>query len=41
MACTAGARRIADAFVATGGPHTAADAYETRLLGHTAPLAAR
>jgi MGT family glycosyltransferase len=32
MTCTEGARRIAAAFAATGGPHTAADAFEARLL---------
>jgi MGT family glycosyltransferase len=32
MACTEGARRIAAAFTATGGPQAAADAFETRLL---------
>jgi len=32
MACTEGAKRIAAAYAATGGPHTAADAVETRLL---------
>jgi len=36
MTCTAGARRIAGAYTATGGPHTAADAFETRLLGQAA-----
>jgi MGT family glycosyltransferase len=32
MGCVAGAQRVADGFAATGGPRTAADAYETRLL---------
>lgn len=32
MTCTEGARRIAAAYAATGGPHAAADAFETRLL---------
>jgi MGT family glycosyltransferase len=36
MACTAGAQRIAAAFAATGGPHAAADAFQTRLLGQAA-----
>jgi MGT family glycosyltransferase len=33
MTQTAGARRIADAYAATGGPQAAADAVEGRLLG--------
>jgi|SRR5580704_2161877 MGT family glycosyltransferase len=40
MSCTAGARRIADAFAATGGPQAAADAVETGLLGQ-APSSAK
>ncbi len=32
MTCTEGARQIAAAFAATGGPRAAADAFETRLL---------
>jgi MGT family glycosyltransferase len=32
MACTEGAKRIAAAYAATGGPSAAADALETRLL---------
>ena len=32
MTCTEGARRIAAAFAAAGGPRAAADAFETRLL---------
>jgi MGT family glycosyltransferase len=32
MTCTVGAQRIAAAFAAAGGSHTAADAVETRLL---------
>ncbi|MGO9760106.1 MAG: glycosyltransferase [Solirubrobacteraceae bacterium] len=36
MACTEGARRIAAAFAATGGPRAAADAVETRLLRQAA-----
>jgi MGT family glycosyltransferase len=32
MTCTEGAQRIAAAYTATGGPSTAADALETRLL---------
>jgi MGT family glycosyltransferase len=32
MTCTDGARRIAAAYAATGGAHTAAEAFETRLL---------
>jgi UDP:flavonoid glycosyltransferase YjiC (YdhE family) len=35
MACTAGARRIAAAYAATGGAQTAADAIQTRLVGQT------
>jgi MGT family glycosyltransferase len=38
MLCTAGAQRIATAFAASGGAHTAADAVETRLLGHAATI---
>ncbi len=38
MACTEGARRIAAAFAATGGSHTAADAFETRLLRQAATV---
>jgi MGT family glycosyltransferase len=34
MSCAEGARKIAGAFAATGGAGTAADAVETRLLGH-------
>jgi MGT family glycosyltransferase len=34
MTCAEGARRIAAAYTATGGPATAADALETRLLQH-------
>jgi MGT family glycosyltransferase len=36
MTCTEGARRIAAAFAATGGPRTAADAFQTRLLRQAA-----
>jgi len=36
MTCTTGARRIAGAYAATGGPQAAADAFETRLLGQAA-----
>ncbi len=36
MTCTAGARRIAGAYAATGGPQAAADAFETRLLRQAA-----
>lgn len=32
--CAEGAKRIAAAYAATGGPATAAEALETRLLGH-------
>jgi MGT family glycosyltransferase len=34
MVCTDGARRLAAAFTATNGASAAADAFETRLLGH-------
>lgn len=36
MACAAGARRVAAAYAATGGPRTAVDALEARLLGRAA-----
>jgi MGT family glycosyltransferase len=36
IACRAGADRIASAFHSAGGPTAAADAIETRLLGHSA-----
>jgi UDP:flavonoid glycosyltransferase YjiC (YdhE family) len=36
MTCTAGARRIAGAYAATGGPQAAADAFEARLLHQAA-----
>jgi MGT family glycosyltransferase len=39
MTCTEGARRIAAAFTATGGPSAAADAVEARLLPQTATVA--
>jgi MGT family glycosyltransferase len=38
MLCTAGAKRIAAAFAASGGACTAADAVETRLLGQAATI---
>ncbi|HEY2283056.1 MAG TPA: glycosyltransferase [Solirubrobacteraceae bacterium] len=38
MTCTAGARRIATAYAATGGAHTAAEAVETRLLHRSTPV---
>jgi MGT family glycosyltransferase len=36
MTCAEGARRIAAAFAATGGPRAAADAFQTRLLRQAA-----
>jgi MGT family glycosyltransferase len=39
MSCVDGARRIAAAYTATGGPATAADALETRLLQRAVPPA--
>ena len=38
MTRTEGARRIAAAYAATGGPHAAADAFETRLLDQAATV---
>jgi MGT family glycosyltransferase len=40
MTCTAGARRVAAAFTAIDGARTAADAFETRLLGRVARASA-